>query len=287
MAAASLPVREYDAADGATDNAAPFVAALAFSEGCRASGASALTLLLEEASDACADLLSSAESATGTAARALVEQATSEARRSCNGIDLAAALVILALLCRSEQDLAAAQSGFVEACRLHHGRGNAQGVVECLEGVAGLTSTVDAESALVLFGCAAAVRQELSIPRLERTRRTHADDVAAAFGRLPLAVAFRSVADGASLPLKRAVSIACREAGSMPFARLTTAEAVVASLVAEGLTNAEIGQRLGVSPRTVQAHVSHALAKLGVSTRTALARELNRRRDATERPGSR
>jgi DNA-binding NarL/FixJ family response regulator len=38
-------------------------------------------------------------------------------------------------------------------------------------------------------------------------------------------------------------------------------------LVAEGLQNAEIADRLVVSPKTVDHHVSAILAKLGVSSR--------------------
>lgn len=52
---------------------------------------------------------------------------------------------------------------------------------------------------------------------------------------------------------------------------LTDAELKVVRLVAERLTNPEIARRMFVSPRTVQTHVSHALAKLGVSTRAELA----------------
>jgi DNA-binding CsgD family transcriptional regulator/tetratricopeptide (TPR) repeat protein len=52
---------------------------------------------------------------------------------------------------------------------------------------------------------------------------------------------------------------------------LSQAEQAVARLVAEGLTNKEIAQRLFVSHRTVDSHVSHALAKLGLSSRVQLA----------------
>jgi DNA-binding NarL/FixJ family response regulator len=41
----------------------------------------------------------------------------------------------------------------------------------------------------------------------------------------------------------------------------------VLALVADGLTNPEIGQRLFVSPRTVDHHVSAILRKLDVPTR--------------------
>jgi DNA-binding CsgD family transcriptional regulator len=52
---------------------------------------------------------------------------------------------------------------------------------------------------------------------------------------------------------------------------LTPAERRVAWLVAEGISNPEIARRLGISARTVQSHVSHALEKLGVTSRVELA----------------
>lgn len=55
---------------------------------------------------------------------------------------------------------------------------------------------------------------------------------------------------------------------------LTQTERAVVRLVAEGLTNKEIAQRLYVSHRTIDTHVSHALSKLGVSSRVGLVRVL-------------
>jgi DNA-binding CsgD family transcriptional regulator len=65
---------------------------------------------------------------------------------------------------------------------------------------------------------------------------------------------------------------------------LTPAEETVARLAAEGLTNPQIGERLFVSRRTVQTHVAHVFAKLGISSRTLLAAEVARR-DADARSG--
>jgi DNA-binding NarL/FixJ family response regulator len=51
---------------------------------------------------------------------------------------------------------------------------------------------------------------------------------------------------------------------------LTTREVEVARLVAEGLSNDEIGRRLYISPLTAKTHVTRALAKLGVRDRVQL-----------------
>jgi DNA-binding NarL/FixJ family response regulator/tetratricopeptide (TPR) repeat protein len=59
---------------------------------------------------------------------------------------------------------------------------------------------------------------------------------------------------------------------------LTPAEQAIAILVAEGLSNPRIGERLFVSHRTVQTHIAHLFAKLGVASRAQLAAEVTRHR---------
>jgi DNA-binding NarL/FixJ family response regulator len=56
---------------------------------------------------------------------------------------------------------------------------------------------------------------------------------------------------------------------------LTPGERRVAELVAKGSTNREVAAALFLSERTVEAHLSHVYAKLGVRSRTELARELH------------
>lgn len=53
--------------------------------------------------------------------------------------------------------------------------------------------------------------------------------------------------------------------------RLSPREVEVAGLVAQGLTNRQVAEALFLSPRTVDRHLSAAMRKLGVASRTALA----------------
>jgi DNA-binding NarL/FixJ family response regulator len=56
-----------------------------------------------------------------------------------------------------------------------------------------------------------------------------------------------------------------------PLGSLTKAELAVSQLVAEGLTSRQIAEKLFVSPRTVDAHLSHIFRKLEIASRAKLA----------------
>ena len=65
---------------------------------------------------------------------------------------------------------------------------------------------------------------------------------------------------------------------------LTPSELSVVVLVADGMSNPEVAERLFLSRRTVKAHVSGALTKLSMTSRVELAREATRRQ--LVRPGA-
>ena len=56
-----------------------------------------------------------------------------------------------------------------------------------------------------------------------------------------------------------------------PLASLTDQERAVLELIAEGLTNRQIGERMFLAEKTVKNYVSHLLAKLGLQRRTQVA----------------
>ena len=68
---------------------------------------------------------------------------------------------------------------------------------------------------------------------------------------------------------RRIVSSETAENG---WAAMTVSELSVALLVAEGLTNREVAERLFVSPHTVNSHLRNIFQKLGINSRVELAR---------------
>jgi DNA-binding NarL/FixJ family response regulator len=69
----------------------------------------------------------------------------------------------------------------------------------------------------------------------------------------------------------RLVEAIAQPAGEEPREALTPREREVLELIARGLPNKRIALELGVSEKTVKAHVGHVLAKLGVTDRTQAA----------------
>jgi non-specific serine/threonine protein kinase len=76
----------------------------------------------------------------------------------------------------------------------------------------------------------------------------------------------RAVQHADQSPTARASATA--RAGHEPLSRR---EEEVVALLADGLTNRQIGERLVISERTVEAHVTHVLAKLSLHSRAQVA----------------
>ena len=88
-------------------------------------------------------------------------------------------------------------------------------------------------------------------------------------------------AEGAALSTEAAIAFAQRGRGerkrpSSGWNSLTPTEGDVVKLVAEGLGNKDIAERLFISPRTVQTHLTHVYAKLDLESRMQLIQEAGR-----------
>ena len=124
-------------------------------------------------------------------------------------------------------------------------------------------------SALITAGntrvlCTASVEEKVPFYR----KGTGEGWVTAEYAMLPRATNTRNLRDG-----RRGPRVSTRDNA----AGLTHRELEVLSLVADGMRNGQIADRLVVSRKTVDHHVSSILGKLTVSTRTEAVSEARRR----------
>ncbi len=154
---------------------------------------------------------------------------------------------------------------------------------DLLDVAAALRSDVGADAdAVRLWAAATSARTRMGTVRRPNPVLTISDDIAAARSRLGEDAFTDAWSAGEVTELDDAVAFALRGWGPRRrppagWDSLTPTELKVVALVAEGLTNPQIGERLFVSKRTVSAHLRNVFGKLGVSTRAELAAEATRR----------
>ncbi|HUO71945.1 MAG TPA: LuxR C-terminal-related transcriptional regulator [Solirubrobacteraceae bacterium] len=138
------------------------------------------------------------------------------------------------------------------------------------------------EEAARMLGAAQRARLDLGLERWHPDRARFAqleESLRTALGQEGSETALSS---GAELSLDQAVAWIRRARGERKrpargWESLTPTEIRVVELVAEGLTNPQIGERMFISRGTVKVHLSHIFAKLGITTRAELAAEATRR----------
>lgn len=200
--------------------------------------------------------------------------------RRGRGIASVPALALLVSACLDEGNLSAARDVATEIERL--AEISAQRVVRGISALcAARVAVASGEAATALFEEAianladAGLPYELAIARLELASclREEEPEVARVEARAALV---RLQELSASREANAAAEL-LREMGdhSRPWPRssgeLTSRELEVLDLVAEGLSNAQIAERLYISPRTAEHHVGSILGKLGLSNRTEAA----------------
>ena len=132
--------------------------------------------------------------------------------------------------------------------------------------------------AVRVFGAADGARQRMGLVRFKLLDEAGEATVTAlrdALGESDFEAAW---AEGAALSIPEAIAYALRGRGERKRATsgwgsLTRAELDVVKLVSEGLGNKDVAARLFISPRTVQAHLTHVYTKLGLASRVQLAQE--------------
>ena len=160
---------------------------------------------------------------------------------------------------------------------MHMNRAEIANGLEVLAGIA--TDLESFEEAARLIGAAQAARDATGYRHVATEREADLAQLRDVLGQDRFD---RLVSEGRNLSVNEALAYAKRGRGSRKrpstgWASLSPVETQVVSLVQEGLTNAEVGERLFISPRTVQAHLSHIFAKLGITSRTDLAAQAVKR----------
>ena len=164
-----------------------------------------------------------------------------------------------------------------------------------------LVATNDFERAAVLHGAGDSLWTLLNAPVLmgpayAEIRKSAADTARSALGEERFDAL---VGHGFAMPLSAALAVARGEAPAAPSAGagadapgtqvkpLTRREKEIAGLVADGLGNREIAERLFLSKRTVDSHLEHIFTKLGFTSTAAAGRAgCSRQRQGRRSPRS-
>jgi predicted ATPase/DNA-binding CsgD family transcriptional regulator len=184
-----------------------------------------------------------------------------------------------------------ARSYYEESLTLCKELGDRLTASDGLEGLACVYATEGAsEQAARLFGAALALRESIGYqntleedawrePYVATTRSQlgeHSWEEALAQGRAmsmeeAIEYALSAEVPSATSPSSTGSHLSLSSLPEHP-AGLTPREVEVLGLVATGMTNVQVAQRLFLSPRTVQRHLNSVFHKLGVSSRTAATR---------------
>ncbi|HET6310511.1 MAG TPA: LuxR C-terminal-related transcriptional regulator [Candidatus Nitrosotalea sp.] len=207
--------------------------------------------------------------------RTLLEEAVGEHRLAGTLVSTAGILDSLARINLLLGDNNAARSRYVEALEAAMRFGDTLYLAECLEGIALLALTEDdAGRTLTLMGAASVIRKGVAVLAMPDWKAHIDQGLATARARLEPARADAAWKQGASMSVQEAITYA---SGATPLPTrvdgnpLTDRETQVAALIAEGMTNFEIAQRLHIAARTADAHVEHIRNKLGLRSRSQIA----------------
>jgi predicted ATPase/DNA-binding CsgD family transcriptional regulator len=195
----------------------------------------------------------------------------------------------LALSARARGDHERAAQLYVEGLRLAREMSDKANAAYCLEGLAGLIGERgEPERAARVFGASEALLEAVGAPLYAQAqdRAPYERAINALRSRMGETAFEAAWVEGRQMTLEEAVEYALleEEETSPPSLRakeetagLSAREVEVLGLVAQGLTDSQVAERLYLSPRTVNHHLSSIYRKLGVPSRAAAAREAGKR----------
>jgi non-specific serine/threonine protein kinase len=211
----------------------------------------------------------------------LLQEAVAVYRQLGERYRLAYALDSLGHVSSAKEQYAAAGEALSESLQLRHEFGDRYGVAESLESIAALAASQrEPARAVQLAGAAASIRDSIGSP-LSPLRRTLLDQWLIPLRQTLGVDAIESAWEaGRVMSLQQALELALeatRTPATQPdqppaatrrqVAELSPREQEVAALLAHGLTNRQIAERLVITERTVGAHIGHILDKLGFNSR--------------------
>lgn len=216
----------------------------------------------------------------GTAARSAHERVLAITENRGESWYRAYSLWALGIALWRDNDPTAAHTMLDQSLRLRRAMNDLLGSVWCLEGLAFVAAGEgDAHRAAVLLGSSEALASLAGAPAATFAELSDAHDQTSDSARTLLGDAdyIKAFTYGAGLQVGDAVAFALGETlaaaptKSSSWSVLTPRERQVADLVATGLTNAEIADKLVISQRTAEGHVENILSKLGFTSRTQIA----------------
>jgi non-specific serine/threonine protein kinase len=218
-------------------------------------------------------------------ARRFLEESLPLARRIGEFWVLPLSLDELALVAIAEGQYSEARTALRESLLLRQDEGSRSGIVYSLASIASLAAAESEPRRAIHLASAAARLGEAIGVRLNPMEQALVDQWLVPLQHTLGQDAFRSAWEaGRAMSDEQALELALaatqtpleqpdqrREDSRQRSAELSPREQQVAALLAEGLTNRQIAERLVVTERTVGAHIEHILDKLGFASRHQVA----------------